>query len=141
MTNEKGWERLAAPYFGAATRHVFDEWFAARKVRLTREKPAGPVWYESEAGVIVEFTYYYEDSPRYAPLVNIGVMRDSVFLAAGLWAILPPGSPLSEYYHWTFSNAEQLEASLSRIRDEIMPVYVEPLLSQPEVVLAAAGKR
>lgn len=133
--------RLALPYFGGVVRHVFDEWFSTRGARIVREVAIGPLWYESAHGVIVEFTYYVEDAPRYAPTINVGVMREGIFRGVGLWAFIPEGVAEADYYRWTFSDPAQLRNVFQRIRDEIMPVYVEALLSNPSAVLAAAERQ
>jgi len=138
---ENGWMQLALPYFGEVIRAVFDEWFLTRGARVVRDVVAGPIWYESSAGVIVEFTYYLEDAPRYAPTINLGVMDGSVFRGVGLWAVIPQDKAETEYYRWSFSDPVQLQNSFERIRDEIMPVYVDPLLSKPETLLSAAERQ
>jgi hypothetical protein len=126
------------PYFGEVTHIVFDEWFLTRGARVVREAADGPVCYESSEGVIAEFTYFLEDAPRYAPTINLGVMSDSVFRGVGLWALIPQRAAEAEYYRWSFSDPSQLQSSFERIREQIMTVYVDPLLSKPEVVLSAA---
>lgn len=138
---ENGWMQLALPYFGEVTHVVFDEWFLTRGARVVRDVAYGPIWYESSAGVIVEFTYYLEDAPRYAPTINLGVMDGSVFRGVGLWAVIPKNKAEAEYYRWSFSDPGQLRNSFERIRGEIMPVYVDPLLSKPETLLSAAERQ
>jgi hypothetical protein len=105
-----------------------------------REEVDGSIWYATTEGVIVEFTYWPEDSPWYVPTVNIGVLRDSIFHGVGLWALLPEGVRDLEYYRWRFSDAVQLRRAFERIRDEILAVFIDPILSKPEVILAAASK-
>jgi hypothetical protein len=111
-----------------------------RSARVVRDVADGPIWYESSAGVIVEFTYYLEDAPRYAPAINLGVMDGAAFRGVGLWAVIPEREAEAEYNRWWFSDPAELQSSFERIRDEIMPVYVDPLLSKPETVLSAAER-
>jgi hypothetical protein len=141
MSETNSWMQLALPYFGEVTRVVFDDWFLTRDARVVRDVANGPIWYESSAGVIVEFAYYLEDAPAYAPTINLGVMDGSVFRGVGLWAVIPPNTTEADYYRWSFSDHAQLQRSFERIRDEIMTAYVEPLLSKPEAILDAAKRQ
>jgi hypothetical protein len=125
---------------------VFDAYFTAHEFRLVHADPAGRVTY-SDGGSFVEFSYWLEDAPKFAPMIAIGV--DSRYSSAahmgfnriGVWYAIPETMEARQYGTWHFSDLQTLEVSLRRIRSEVIEVYAKPLWLCPKHLATLIDRR
>jgi len=127
-----GLEEYLVKDFEAVCREVFDDFFARHRFGMPPEIKPPRVRYTKES-MFVDFSYYPEDAPKYAPMVTLG-WRDAASMVesiAGLWALIPDTVNERSYSFWTFTNADTARDVLSRIRDDVLPHYALPLFQDP----------
>lgn len=91
-----------------------------------------------KGGEALDFGYDSYQSltwPKVSVRVGIGYVNDDGFYNyVGLWAAIPESDPRRHYWDWLFSNAEELEAVMRRIRDEVVDVFALPLWDRPGAI-------
>lgn len=85
--------------------------------------------------IFIEFYYYPEDAPNYSLIIGIGLVKNDKGLTGyesiGLWNLIHQQGDLINYKDRRFSNQEELERNLIRIRNEIIPKYAKLLWENP----------
>lgn len=85
--------------------------------------------------IFIEFYYYPEDAPNYSLIIGIGLVKNDKGLTGyesiGLWNFIHQQGDLINYKDRRFSNQEELERNLIRIRNEIIPKYAKLLWENP----------
>jgi len=130
------WLDLTAEYFEPVSRAVFDDYLKGHGFRHGQADQTGALTYRRDR-TFLQVTYYVEDSPNYSPMVSLGRIRNAwlrpVFDSIGLWYAIPSDDTEARAYElWRFSDAEQLEGGLIRLRREVIEVYARPLWENPE---------
>jgi hypothetical protein len=123
------WLDLRADYFEQAARDVFDQYLQQHGFGRGEADEAGCLTYRRRQ-LFLQVHYFIEDSPKYSPMVSIGLADKAHRLAfdrIGLWCAIPESSELRLYEDWRYSNADELKQALTRIRDEVVDVYGRPL--------------
>ena len=139
------WLDLAAEYFEPISRKVFDDYLKGHGFGHGQADQTGSLTYRRER-TFLQIHYYVEDSPNYSPMVTLGRVRNAwlrpVFDRIGLWYAIPSDdAEARDYELWRFSDAEQLEAALTRIRREVIEVYARPLWEHPQQLSALIRTR
>jgi hypothetical protein len=123
---ETGWEALRAPYFPDCCAKVVQPYLEGLGFGLYPWKAADDVCY-SKGDIFLELGYWVEDSPRYVLQGGVGIIRPGRALnekpgldGIGLWRFAP------EWHPGTFSDAQQLEALLAVLRDQVLDTRVRP---------------
>lgn len=141
---EESWLSLTADYFETVCRKVYDNYLKGQGFTAGQADEAGSLTYTRER-VYLRVHYYVEDSPNYSPMVSIGLVGEGIlypnFDRIGLWYAIPPSVEVREYGLWRFSNAEELEEVLTRIRNEVVDVYARPLWEAPGYLAELIEKR
>lgn len=139
------WLDLAAEYFEPISRAVFDDYLKGHGFRHGQADQIGALTYRRDR-TFLRVHYYVEDSPNYAPMVTLGRVRNAwlrpVFDGIGLWYAIPSDDTEARAYElWRFSDAEQLEGVLIRLRREVIEVHARPLWEHPEQLAGLVRKR
>ena len=137
------WLDLRADYFEQVARDVFDQYLGQHDFDSGEANDAGCLTYRRRQ-VFLEVHYMIEDSPKYSPMVTIGLADMAhrlTFDRIGLWYAMPEGSALRLYEDWRYSNAGELKSVLTRIRDEVVNVYARPLWENPKKLAELIERR
>jgi hypothetical protein len=137
------WMELRADYFEQVAREVFDQYLGQYGFGRGEADEAGCLTYRRRK-VFLHLNYFVEDSPKYSPMVNIGLADRAHYLTLdriGLWYAIPEGSELRFYEDWRYSNADELKSVLTRIRDEVVDVYARPLWENAEKLAELIASR
>ena len=138
------WLKLRSEYFEPVARDVFDHYLREHEFGNGEADETGCLTYHRRE-VFVRVYYYVEDSPKYAPMVSIGLDLKSPLAAAveeiGVWYAVPTNAEERNYETWTFSNADELRSVLSRIRNQIVDVYARPLWEDPDRLASLIDRR
>lgn len=99
----------------------------------------GPTWF-------VEVLYLPSDGPRYSPRVVIGPIpetwTDPRRNRVEVLHTIPEGHDLRRYlFEWEYSTAEELERSLTKVRDLILESFTRPFLEDQEQLISLVAKR
>src|SRR5262245_16305299 len=133
-----------ADYFEPVCREIFDAYLTRQRFGSGRADETGCLVYR-RGRCFIEVHYYPEDRPSYAPMVTIGLDRGVSSRARtgaiGLWYAVPKEVEAHEYGGWRFSNAEELRAAMTRIRDEVVKVHARPLWENPKRLAALIDQR
>lgn len=136
------WLSLKADYFEPVGREVFGEYLRGHGFTPGRVERSGSFTY-TRGDCYLELHYYVEQSPRYSPMVSIGLLGGVAahLREIGLWYAVPPASGVREYGLWLFSDPDELRRALTRIRDEVVEVYARPLWENPERLAGLIERR
>jgi len=125
---------LSAPYFEETSKKVLDAFFQKYGFKLGVTNEAKIVYYKGD--IFLEIYYYPEDIPNYSLIIGIGfTSKDKEFIyydGVGLWYAIDQSGDVINYQNWKFSNQEELERNLIRIREEIIERYAKPLWENPD---------
>src|SRR5688572_27956000 len=132
----------ASQYFASICRDVFDGYFLARRFTPRAARREDQVRYDHAGGeLFMSIEYYSAGSMRFWPGVYFGafnVQRWAPLVTRNLvplWYAMPVDSPLRDFERaWEFTDPAGCAASLTRVRDELLPVYAEALWSDPRRV-------
>lgn len=89
--------------------------------------------------MFIDFSYWPEDFPNYCVMVGLGLIEGDVILPQseiGLWYAIPR----ENQEIWAFQNEAQLRATLTHIRDDILPIYAEPLWEDTQLLEQAINR-
>lgn len=89
------------------------------------------------ADIVLELSYYIEDAPPRS--VNVALGRrpdDGTAQLVGLWSLIPPEDKAQQYALWRFSTTAELEETLARLRDEVLPRFAAPYWRDPSRLAA-----
>lgn len=121
-----GWERLIVPFFTPVCRRVLTPYLTERGFHETDAKVGGGLVYQ-RADVFFEISYYLETVPNEITLV-LGTHRTfGRAVRAPLWFVKCGGDPDPGELWQRFRTEAELEGVVTRIRDELLRVYAEPL--------------
>jgi hypothetical protein len=88
--------------------------------------------------VFLHFSYYPEDASPRGINIGLGLKEgDGPRQGVGAWSFIPAGTEAQSYSLWKFANELQLEASLVRIRDEVLSPFVRPHWRNPNLIATA----
>lgn len=128
----KDWPSLS--YFEPLCRKVFDQYFMQRGFINSKADKTGCAYFMND--IFLRVHYYLEDSPKFSPMVTIGFVKKQPNSSVesesiGLWYAVPETIEARNYESWIFSNVEELEKSLIRLRDEVVDIYAKFLWEHP----------
>lgn len=132
------WEQLLCPYFETVCHKVLEKYFSDAGFLPIKTRIGGVLF--SGRGVFVEVSYLAESAPRYAPSLIVGIGNDkydSTGKSTGipLWHVIPDEQAERRYSFWKFTNENDLERVLEKIRAEILERYVRPLWENREYLV------
>jgi len=94
--------------------------------------------------VFVKISYYSEECPAYVLNLTIGMggqeYDKGLLSAVPLWYILPRDNEKCDYSSWIFSSEQQLERQLTRVVNEILMPYIDPLWRNKELLDLLIGR-
>ncbi len=122
-------------YFTNTVEEVFDDYFLKHGLYRTEIKEKWAVTYILK-NCFFCIDYEPDGGPMYSPYISIGPLPrltdDPAQNCVDVQDIVPESTELHQYnVLWRYSNADELKETLTRIRDEIIEVYVLPLLNKP----------
>jgi hypothetical protein len=134
MTTMGSWLDLAPDYFEPVCREIFDAYMRRHSFARDQANETGYVTYRRNDRFL-EFHYYVEDSPKFSPMISIGLSGAAAPRPGvdriGLWYAIPANREQREYGLWRYSNAAELNKVFARIRGEVVDVHARPLWENP----------
>jgi hypothetical protein len=144
MTQMGSWLDLAPDYFAPVCREIFDEYMRGHNFVRDEANDDGYVTYR-RGDRFLKFHYYVEDSPKFSPMISIGLAGAAAprpgFDRIGLWYAIPANREERDYGLWRYSNAAELNKVFTRIRGEVVDVYARPLWENPKELAELVRQR
>ncbi len=112
-----------------AAKRVLGEWLRAEGASGLEDARADRVVFVR--GEVFLDVYYLdkEDPPPHSLVVAVGLRADGVLRGVGLWRLLDDVPP---YWDWRFSTQEELEAALTRLRDDVLMPNADRIWRDPD---------
>jgi len=122
-------------YFEPLCHKVFDSYFYQNSFNpIPVRHPGRRVVYSNDEE-FCGFGYYDQGYPKFEIIIAIGLMNRSTYnpeSAIGLMYDIPKSDTSANYWCCFFHDSPSLEELLTRIRDQVLPVYAKPLWDDPE---------
>lgn len=130
--SSSSWRALRAPYFERVCHRVLDAPMLERAFGVHDSSNLHVLYASGER--FLECSYYVEDHPNYALMINIGFLhrradgqfeRDGV----GAWRLLRDVNASEKSNSWVFSDEPSLSRLLSRLYSQVIEPIALPLLT------------
>ena len=135
------WKPL--PYFEETCREALESYLLRKNFKeFSIVTPLGICFINGDASLYLD--YSLEDIPKYQVQIGVGVPGDGSLgreSHLGLWALIPEGDLESHYWTWTWRDRSTLNSAIERIRDNIFPIYLDPILIDPSLIQKARERQ
>lgn len=128
------------PFFKLSCREVLDTYLTLYGFcEVDLEESVGVVYRNND--VSLTFDYLLEDAPRYRLQIGVGYLSGKQVynreLSLGMWYFMPQKKSEVSYWEWTWSDSVQLIDVLTRITETVFPIYLMPLIRDPNEIQKA----
>lgn len=122
--------QLVVPYFAEFCESIIGLFLRREGFEHTQRTEVNGVVFR-RGDCFVEVTYFPEHSPTYEIMVNIGLGNEMCgprgeLQGIGLWYAIPETHPFRRSFG-TFSSKAELQAVLTRLRNEVFSTFAKPL--------------